>query len=220
VIHSKKAIWYVVLISLGALMSFSPASADDIVSQWADVTSPAVPMIQPVIVDPATTALLVLDMSGTQNPAKGPCNAVTRPRCIASIPAVQNLLAAARKYQVFVIYSVSKNGGRSDIATALAPLPSDPVVQSGPNKFVGTNLSQLLARRRIKSVIIVGTGAEGAVLDTATDAILRENLHVIVPVDGISSTSLYAEQYVVWHLLHAPGLIGNVTLTRSAMIRF
>lgn len=219
-ILSKKATWYVVLISLWVLMSLSPASAGDIVSQWADVTPPAAPMIKPVTVDPTTTALLVLDMSGTQNPAKGPCNAATKPRCIASISAVQNLLAAARKYQLFVVYSVSRNGGRSDIATALAPLPSDPVVQSGPDKFIGTNLSQLLAQRRIKSVIIVGTSAEGAVLDTATDAILRENLHVVVPVDGISSATLYAEQYVAWQLLHAPGLAGNVTLTRSAMILF
>jgi nicotinamidase-related amidase len=219
-ILSKKAIWYVGLISLWALVSLSPASAGDIISQWANVTSPAAPMIKPVIVDPATTALLVLDMSGAQNPAKGPCNAVTKPRCIASIPAVQNLLAAARKYQLFVVYSVSRNGGRSDIATALTPFSSDPVVQSGPDKFVGTNLSQLLAQRRIKTVIIVGTGAEGAVLDTATDAILREKLYVVVPVDGISSASLYAEQYVVWQLLYASGLAGNATLTRSAMIGF
>jgi nicotinamidase-related amidase len=219
-IFSKRTIWYVGLISLWTLTNLSPASAHDIISQWADVTLPAAPMITPVIVDPASTALLVLDMSGAQNPAKGPCNTVTRPRCIASIPPVQNLLALARKYQLFVVYSVSRNGGRADIATALAPLLSDPVVQSGPDKFVGTNLSQLLARRRIKNVIIVGTGSEGAVLDTVTDAILREKLHVIVPVDGISSASLYAEQYVVWQLLHGPGLAGNVMLTRSAMIEF
>lgn len=219
-ILSKNATWYLGLIGLWALMNLSPASASDIISQWADVTSPVAPIIKPVIVDPATTALLVLDMSGVQNPAKSPSNAVTRPRCIASIPVVQNLLAVARKYHLFVVYSVSRNGGRSDIATALAPLSSDPVVQSGPDKFVGTNLSQLLAQRRIKTVIIVGTGAEGAELDTATDAILREKLYVVVPVDGIPSASLYGEQYVVWQLLHASGLAGNATLTRSAMIGF
>jgi len=39
-------------------------------------------------------------------------------------------------------------------------------------------------------------------------------------VDGLSSSELYAEQYVCWHLLNAPGTRGKVTLTKAALISF
>ncbi len=41
---------------------------------------------------------------------------------------------------------------------------------------------------------------------------------VILPVDLMPSSTLYAEQYVVWHVLNAPGAKGNVTVTRSGLI--
>jgi hypothetical protein len=44
------------------------------------------------------------------------------------------------------------------------------------------------------------------------------SLEVIVPVDGMSSSSLYAEQYVCWHLLNAPGSRRQTTLTKIDMI--
>jgi nicotinamidase-related amidase len=208
------------LLSLGLLLAASPAKAGDIVTEWDAVQPPAVPVPAAVTVDPGSTALLVLDMSGAQDPAKGPCNTVTKPRCIASIPTVGALIGAARRHGVFIVYSVSRNGDRGDIATAIAPQASDPVVKSGPDKFIGTELAQILKQRHIATVIIVGTAAEGAVLDTVTDAVLRGNMRVVVAVDGISSTNLYPEQYVSWQFLHAPGLAGMVTLTRSDMIGF
>ncbi|MGO4567184.1 hypothetical protein AB4Z52_19405 [Rhizobium sp. 2YAF20] len=45
-------------------------------------------------------------------------------------------------------------------------------------------------------------------------------MNVIVPVDGMSSTDLYAEQYVAWHLTQAPGVSSKVTLTKIDMIEF
>jgi nicotinamidase-related amidase len=194
--------------------------APNIIEQWGQAVVPAAPVLRHVKIDPGSTALLVLDMSGAQNPAKGPCNRGAKPRCIASIPGVGLLISAARQHGVYVIYSVSSAGTRADIATAIAPLGSDPVVKSGPDKFVGTDLEALLAARKIRTVIIVGTAAEGAVLDTATHAVLQKKLSVVVPVDGITSASLYPEQYVAWQFLHAPGLAGNVTLTQTDMIGF
>jgi hypothetical protein len=57
------------------------------------------------------------------------------------------------------------------------------------------------------------------VLDTGTDAALH-GMNIVVPVDGMSSTELYAEQYVAWHLTHAPGVTQKTTLTRMDMIGF
>lgn len=65
----------------------------------------------------------------------------------------------------------------------------------------------------------MGTAANGAVLQVSTGASLR-GLQVVLPVDGLSDSSLYAEQYTVWHLTNAPTISGRITLTRSDMISF
>ena len=80
-------------------------------------------------------------------------------------------------------------------------------------------MEKILADKGIKTVIAVGTASEGAVVNTATGAALL-GLNVIVPVDGMSSVNPYAEQYVAWHLTHAPLVSAKVTLTRSDMIKF
>ena len=68
-------------------------------------------------------------------------------------------------------------------------------------------------------MIVTGTAAHGAVLNTAAAAALL-NFKVIVPVDGMSADP-YAEQYTAWHLANAPGGIGsNVTLRKMDMLKF
>ncbi len=68
-------------------------------------------------------------------------------------------------------------------------------------------------------MIVTGTASEGAILNTASFAALTGR-KVIVPVDGMSSKQLYAEQYVAWHLTHTPVLSANVTLTKLDLITF
>jgi nicotinamidase-related amidase len=194
-------------------------AADTIVEQWQQVKAPpSPPEMKPVTVDDATTALLLLDFSGAQDPAKGPCNN-TNPRCLASIPAMKALLDRAREKNVYVVYSLGTMGTGADIATALAPRQGDPVVQSTANKFGNTNLDKLLAAKNIKTVILAGTVSQGAILFTATEAVAR-GFSVIVPVDGMSSRDLYEEQYVAYHLSHSTGLAPKTTLTKSDMIKF
>jgi nicotinamidase-related amidase len=206
------------LITAGLLAS-SSGSASTIIDDWANVTPPAPPELKQVAVDAKDAALLVLDFNGAQDPTKGPCNRNTKPRCLASIPNVKKLLDEARAKGVLVVYSVGGSGTAADIATDIAPQSTDPVVKSGPDKFVGTDLGKILADKAIKTVIVTGTTAEGAVLDTATDAALK-GMNVIVPLDGMSASDLYPEQYVAWHLTHAPGVATKVTVTRSDMIKF
>ena len=76
-------------------------------------------------------------------------------------------------------------------------------MSSGVDKFVGTDLESMLKQKGIKTVIIVGAAAHGAVLYTATAAATRD-LQVIVPLDGISADIPYVEQYTAWHLVNAP----------------
>jgi len=71
----------------------------------------------------------------------------------------------------------------------------------------------------VTTVIVAGTAAHGAVLYTASGAALR-GFKVIVPVDAISAEDLYPEQYTIWHLLNAPRVSGQVTITRTDMLSF
>jgi nicotinamidase-related amidase len=191
-----------------------PAHAGNIIDEWASVKAPAAPALKPVTVDTKTYALLVIDMVNET------CNAKARPRCVATIPAIQKLLNDARAKGMTVIYSLGPAG--NSFVEALAPKVGEPIVKSGANKFVNPELEKILKDKGIAGVIVVGTLANGGVLHTASEAALR-GFKVVVPVDGMSSpneTTLYTEQYAAWHLANGPGLAANVTLTKMDMIKF
>ncbi len=195
------------------------ASAQTIIDQWDSVKAPPAPMLQAVKADAATTAFLVLDISAVQATNKGPCNSDVK-LCVQSLPFVKAMLAKARAAGVYVVYSVSSSTDPKDILPPVAPEPNDPVVKSGPDKFVNTNLADLLAAKNIKTVIIVGVSADGAVINTAADAIFQHGMNVIIPVDGVSAKSLYVEQYVAWHFTHAPTIATRTVLTKGDMISY
>jgi nicotinamidase-related amidase len=189
------------------------AAAASIVDEWSTVKVPPPPALKPVTVDRKTTALLMLDFN------KQTCNIERRPRCIASIPKVARLLASARDAGIPVMYSLGGGGAAADIAKELAPTKDEPVVSAGVDKFVGTELESLLKQKGVKTVIVVGVAAHGAVLYTASGAATRD-MQVIVPVDGISADIPYAEQYTVWHLVNAPRIGTSVTLTTLDDVKF
>jgi nicotinamidase-related amidase len=180
---------------------------------WKTIEAPPPPELKPVSVDPKTTALLILDIESRTT------NMERRPRAVASVPRIWKLLFTARAKGVAVVYSLTSKGTPDTILPEVAPKPGEAVVQSSVDKFFKTDLEAILKEKGIKTVVIVGTAAEGAVLHTATAAAMRQ-FDVIVPVDGMSSSEMYAEQYVCWHLLNAPGSRKRTTLTRIGMIDF
>jgi nicotinamidase-related amidase len=208
------------ILALAALMAaLGGARAGTIVDDWANVKVPPPPELKPVTVDAKTDALLLLDFNGHEAADSGPCNATTKPRCLAAVPKVRAALDAARARGVFVVYSLTPTAAPADIRPELAPREGEPFVKSGPNKFLNTNLRELLESHGIKRVIVTGTASEGAVLNTAADAAFH-GMSVVIPVDGIASTELYAEQYVAWHMTHAPGVATRTILTKLDDLRF
>ncbi len=201
----KRWISGLLLVLFGSMVYADPT----IVDSWAEVPVPAAPELKAVKVDPATTALLVLDF---QDQTVSP-----RPRAVATVPRVKGLLDFARASHLLVAYSTTTAGTREAILPALQPLAEEHVVKASVDKFFGTDLEEYLKSHGIQQVIITGIVTEGAVLGTSIGASLR-GFKVIVPVDGTASSTLYAEQYVAWHLLNAPGVRGNVTLTRTDLI--
>lgn len=200
---------------LAVFCASSPAAAAQktVVEEWATVVAPPPPELGAARADPATTALLVLDIEERTT------NLKRRPRAVGSVPVIRSLLERARGAGVPVVYSTTSKGSPETILPEVAPRSGEPVVRSSVDKFYGTDLEKILRERGVQKVVIVGTAAEGAVLGTSVAAAVR-GFEVIVPVDGISSSDLYAEQYVCWHLMNAPGTRGKAVLTRAALIDF
>jgi nicotinamidase-related amidase len=212
----RRHLWKTAVLASGLMMTFflfqMPASAQTIVDTWDAVKAPPAPELKSVILDSKATALLLLDFN------KQTCNAERRPRCIASLPKVQGLLEEARSKGFTIIYSLSAGATSTDIARELAPRKGEPVVTAGPDKFMGTDLEKILMDKGIKTVIVTGTAAHGAVLYTASGAAFR-GMQVILPVDGMSAENTYAEQYTAWHLANAPRVSSKVTLTKIDLIK-
>jgi nicotinamidase-related amidase len=208
-----------ILAAAAALPAWSGtcAWAGDITTEWGNVKPPPVPELKPVTVDPKTTALLVLDMM------KGNCG--VRPRCQATVPNIKKMIDSAHANKVVVIYNLTgRNSTAADmIDQSLAPKADDLMMKnaSGADKFITSDLDQLLKAKGIKTVIVTGTSAQGAVGGTSNGAAQR-GYKAVVPVDGMSSEDAYNEQYAAWHLYKGgPAvLLENVTLTRGDLIKY
>ena len=199
-----------VMVFLSSSVSAAPAT---LIDEWASVPIPAAPPLKSVVIDPRTTAFLILDI---QLPM---CGAEQRPRCAASVPKIAAFLLDARMRAMPVVYSLTPTGTPENIVPAVSPLPGEPSVRSSVDKFYNTDLEKILKEKGVKTVIIVGTAAHGAVLHTATGAAMR-GLQVIIPVDGMSAIEPYAEQYTAWHMLNAPGTRARTTLTTFDRMSF
>ena len=199
------------LVTVAAALTMligSPTVAQTIINEWNTVKAPPPPQLKPVNAD-SKTALLLLDF------AKKNCGA--RPRCLATVPNVQKMANVARAKKIVIVHSLPPGSTKSDLL--IAPLDSEPIV-AGANKFYRTNLENILKDKGITTVIVTGTAAHGAVLNTAAAAAIM-GFKVIVPVDAMSAEDPYPEQYTAWHLANAPGGIGaNVTVTKIDMISF
>ena len=192
--------------------AISPSHAANIIDEWANVKAPPALELKPVTVDTKTTALLLLDFH--------PPNCTNRPRCMASLSAMKKLLTEARAKSVPVVYSMSGQATPANIMPDLAPAAGEPSVRSSVDKFVGTDLEKILKDKGIRTVIVTGTAAHGAVLYTGSAAAVK-GMTVIVPVDGMSSEDLFYEQATAWLLAKGTGGIGpKVTLTKIDMIKF
>jgi nicotinamidase-related amidase len=201
-------------VALAAGLAAGAAGAGTIIEEWANVKPDPAPELKPVTIDAKTTALLVMDLS------KAICNSNQRPRCIATIPQIAKLMSEARAKGLTVISTVNGNNPPADILPEVAPKPDEKILTgTNSNKFMNTDLEKMLKDKGITTIIAVGSATQGAVLYTVSDAGLR-GFKVIVPVDGQSSESLYAEQAVIWLLSHAPRIAQQTTLTSVDMIKF
>ena len=194
----------------------SNLAGQGIIGVWAGVRLPPVPELKAVTVDPKTTALLVLDFM------KGNCGA--RPRCLATVATVKKLIDAARAHNMMVVYNLTGAGKIEDMVDpSLAPRAGEFMVKGsgGADKFVNSNLDAGLKDKGIKTVIVTGTSAQGAVGGTTNGAAQR-GYKAVVPVDTMSGEDAFNELYAIWHIYRGGpvNLTSNATVTRSDLITF
>ena len=208
----KKAYLTAALTCL-AMLTAAPLHAQykDVIEEWQGVQAPKPPELKPVTLD-SSTAVLSLDF------VKQTCNTERRPRCLSTIPRVESLLKLARSKKVTVIHSITSAATPADILKEVAPVEGEPMVKSAADKFFGTDLEKILKEKGIKTVIVTGTAAHGAVLNTGSQAAFR-GIKVVIPVDGMSAENTYYEQYTAYHMATAPGVAQQTTITRIDMIK-
>lgn len=188
-----------------------PAHAADIIDNWSQVQAPAAPKLEDVTIDPKTTALLMLDFLKL--------NCTPNPVCMGTLPAMQGLLKTAREKNMLVVYTMFQPAKPADILPEVAPTGKEPMITAFLDKFLDTDLDNVLKKAGIKTVIAVGSAGNGAVLFTAVSAFFH-HYDVVVPVDGISSRAPYADQSAVYTLAAAPVIAGKIHLTRTNMLKW
>jgi nicotinamidase-related amidase len=178
--------------------------------------TPKLPGAAPVTVDPAATAVLVLDISTATN---------TIPEVQASLEPVRKLIDRARKAGARIVFSLGRAAEQA-VAPEIGPRPDDPVVRSSADKFFNTDLADQL--KGMQTAIVVGTAANGAVVYTSFGCCAR-GLSVVVPEDGIGSRDPFSTWVAKYQLLDQPGFPNKqneplkakaVTLSRGDLITF
>jgi len=171
-----------------------------------------------VSLDPATTALAVLDVSDQ------PCG--TQPNCTAMVPRIASLLDSARAAGVYVVYSTPTSAPA--ILPAVAPRPDDMVVRGqAQDRFFNTPLDDLLKAHGITNLVLVGWRENGSVLYTAVGGTIR-GYTVVVADDGTSAGQDYDVAIGRYQLLtqlnanpnNEPLRASAATLSRTDLISF
>lgn len=203
----------------------APAASTASPTSAASAAASGIPKIpDPVAVqlDPSTTALLVLDITSVI--------CTPRPACVQSVSQIAALLKKARDAKVALV-AYSDTGGTSTVLPGVAPQPGDPKVSGRADKFFGTDLDKILKDKGIKTVVVTGSAAHGAVLYTTFGANIR-GMSAVVAEDGISvgtGAEAFGMTVAEWQLLNEPGFAnptnkpldpGHVTLSRSDLITF
>lgn len=182
------------------------------------VPSPPDPV--PVVLDPATTAMLIFDIV---DPI-----CTRQPNCTGKmVPAISALLARARQAGVTVAYG-TRAPTMSKWLPEIAPQAGDIKIESqAQDRFYNTDLDKLLKAKGIKTLILTGWKVSGSVTYTSVGATLR-GYTVVVPID----TSLDATDYEIaiglYQILHQhsanaenePLKAAASTLSRTDLITF
>jgi nicotinamidase-related amidase len=144
---------------------------------------PSLPDPVPVVLEPATTALLVFDIIEHIS--------ARQPKCREQlVPAIASLLARARRAGVTVAYG-TRAANMSTWLPEVAPASGDIKIENhAQDRFYDTELDKALKAKGITRLILTGWKVSGSVTYTSVGATLR-GYTVVVPLDATSDATDY-----------------------------
>ena len=155
---------------------------------------PSPPDPVPVVLNPATTALLIFDI------VDHICS--RQPNCTGKmVPAIASLLARARKAGVTVAFG-TRAPTMSKWLPEVLPAPGDIKIESqAQDRFYNTDLDKTLKAKGITTLILAGWKVSGSVTYTSVGATLR-GYTVVVPVDASLDATDYEIAIGLYQILH------------------
>jgi nicotinamidase-related amidase len=181
---------------------------------------PALPEPVRVTLNPATTALLVLDY------VEEICN--SQPKCKGQmLPAMTPFMAQVRKAGVTVAYG-TREQNMAHWLPEVAPVPGDiKIVNTAQDRFYNTDLDKALKAKGITTIIMVGWKVSGSLTYSSVGATLR-GYTVVIPMDTTAAATDYEQTIGFYQILNqGNGNLTNVplkpkapTLSRTDMITF
>lgn len=144
---------------------------------------PSLPDPVPVVLDPATTALLIFDVIDHI--------CARQPKCREHmVPAIASLLTRARKAGVTIAYG-TRAANMSTWLPEVSPASGDVKIENhAQDRFYNTDLDKTLKAKGIATLILTGWKVSGSVTYTSVGATLR-GYTVVVPIDGTSDATDY-----------------------------
>ena len=155
---------------------------------------PSPPDPVPVVLNPATTALLIFDIV---DPI-----CTRQPNCTGKmVPAIASLLARARNAGVTVAFG-TRAPTMSKWLPEVLPAPGDIKIESqAQDRFYNTDLDKTLKAKGITTLILAGWKVSGSVTYTSVGATLR-GYTVVVPVDASLDATDYEVAIGLFQILH------------------
>lgn len=186
--------------------------------QTLQMPSPPDPVA--VVLNPATTALLIFDIV---DPI-----CTRQPNCTGRmVPAISSLLTRARKAGVTIAYG-TRPPTMSKWLPEVLPAAGDIRIESkAQDRFYNTELDKALKAKGITTLILTGWKVSGSVTYTSVGATLR-GYTVVVPVDASLDATDYEIAIGLYQILHQhssnaanePLKDKASTLTRTDLITF
>ncbi len=181
---------------------------------------PPPPAAVPVVLNPATTALLIFDIV---DPI-----CTRQPKCMEQmVPVISSLLARSRKAGVTIAYG-TRAPTMSKWLPEVSPGPGDIKIESqAQDRFYNTDLDKALKAKGITTLILTGWKVIGSVTYTSVGTTLR-GYTFIVPIDATLDATDYEIAIGLFQILHQrssnatnePLKARASTLSRTDLITF
>ncbi len=175
------------------------------------------PEPQPLKLDGQTTAIVVLDLSRRCENSQEVCSKLMLP--------LAGFLERARQASVPILYTISAAGKGTSLGEVAGPLrqrESEPVLYPDAfDKFMDGELKAELDKRNCRSLVIVGSATNFAVLYTATTAARMFRYDVVIPLDGVNAKRNYEHEYAIHQMTILPASAHKqFRFTKLGMIEF